>query len=493
MTLEESRRVLNRIESDELDAKLNNPDACSAITDDTDILLQAKPYPHPNSNRLKKSMNSHFSFEDNNSRSNGHVSRRENTLASQQKKRNARNTFQAYNTSAPSWVQELAKSEVSFNDDGDLMKNRRHWYSQPKINTSHDETERNLSSMSRALSLNDLKYYDLQTNDTSSCLHSTRDSKQNLQEKLLAVEKRNRILRQLLHSHNIIGQGTVLKPVTSKSSDIPSTPEVLPAGRSVHFELDTAEILTSTFQNTPKKLTVDVSSIESANSIDPQQCSFTQMHKRSGTKKESNATFKASSLTDETARIFVSGIHDENHKQYLNSLIKDIEDSSSSVVTTPWLEVLQRDLGMKVGEVPTFKSEEEREALSREVEEILRTNTLSSNGRKTVCFLTDSVSFYFLVVLTIHPFSAKGSDLNSIFRSLRIETAKRNPGSMHTNGFINKNLGNVEKLLVSNPAHAEAERSRESLDTERILDGDRTWEAPILSLYVHTLTSELST
>ena len=426
MTLEESRRVLNRIESDELDAKHNNLDAYSAITDDTDILLQAKPYPQPNSNRLKKSMNSHFSFEDNDRRSNGHMSRRENTI-------NARNTFQACNTGAPSWVQELNKSEVSFNSDGDLMKNRRLWYSQPKINTSHDETEQNLSSMSRALSLNDLNHYDLQTNDTSSCLHNTRDSKHNLQEKLLAVEKRNRILRQLLHSHNIIGQGTMLKRLTSKTSDVPSTPEVLPAGRSVHFELGTAEILTSTFQNTPKKLTVDVSSIESANSIDTQQCSFTQMHKRSGAKKESNVTFKASSLTDETARIFVSGIHDENHKQYLNSLIKDIEDSSSSVVTTPWLEVLQRDLGMKVGEVPTLKSEEERETLSREVEEIIRANTLSSNGGKTVFFLADDVSFYFLVVLAIHPFSAKVSNLNSIVIALCIGTAKRNSGSMHTN------------------------------------------------------------
>ena len=72
MTLEESQRVLDRIKTDELDAILNNPDACSAITDNTDILLQAKPYPHPNSDRLKKSMN--FNFENDHRRSNGHVS-----------------------------------------------------------------------------------------------------------------------------------------------------------------------------------------------------------------------------------------------------------------------------------------------------------------------------------------------------------------------------------------------------------------------------------
>ena len=51
----------------------------------------------------------------------------------------------------------------------------------------------------------------------------------------------------------------------------------------------------------------------------------------------------------------------------------------------------------------------------------------------------------------------------------------------------------MEKLLISSPAHTKAEqRSRESLDTERILDGDRTWEAPILSLYVHIVTTKLS-
>ena len=422
MTLEESQRVLDRIKTDELDAILNNPDACSAITDNTDILLQAKPYPHHSSNRLKKSMN--FNFENDHRRSNGHVSSIENTLASLQKIRNARNTIQADDTSAPSWVQELAKSEVSVNGDGELIKNRRLWYSQPKINTSVDETERNLSAMSRALSLNDLNHNDLQTNETSSYFHSSQGSKQNIQEKLLAVEKRNRILRQLLHSHNIIGQGTVLKPVTSKSSDVPSTPEVLPAGRSVHFEMDAAEILTSTFQNTPKKLTVDVSSIDSANSIDPQQCSYTHKHGKSGTMNASNATVKAPSLSDETAKRFVSGIHDEKHKQYLNSLIKDIEDSSSSVVTTPWLEVLQRDLGMKVGEVPTFKSEEERKALSTEVEEIIRANTLPSNGGKTVCFL--HMFIFMSVVLTINlPFFTKGLNLNSIFIAFsRIETPK---------------------------------------------------------------------
>ena len=47
-------------------------------------------------------------------------------------------------------------------------------------------------------------------------------------------------------------------------------------------------------------------------------------------------------------------------------------------------------------------------------------------------------------------------------------------------------LGSVEELLVPSPTNAEAEqKSRESLDTDRILDGDRTWEAPVLSLYVH--------
>ena len=57
---------------------------------------------------------------------------------------------------------------------------------------------------------------------------------------------------------------------------------------------------------------------------------------------------------------------------------------------------------------------------------------------------------------------------------------------MHTNGFIIKMyLGSVEELLVPSPTNVEAEqKSRESLDTDRILDGDRTWEAPVLSLYV---------
>lgn len=58
---------------------------------------------------------------------------------------------------------------------------------------------------------------------------------------------------------------------------------------------------------------------------------------------------------------------------------------------------------------------------------------------------------------------------------------------INTNGFIIKMyLGSVEELLVPSPTNAEAEqKSRESLDTDRILDGDRTWEAPVLSLYVH--------
>ena len=111
----------------------------------------------------------------------------------------------------------------------------------------------------------------------------------------------------------------------------------------MHFNFETADILTSTFQNTPKKLTVDVSSIESANSIEPQESSYVQ--KRTKAKKRSNCVSNGLSLTDETARRLVSDIPNEKHKQYLNSLIKDIEDSSSSVVTTPWLEVLQRDLG----------------------------------------------------------------------------------------------------------------------------------------------------
>ena len=398
MTLEESQRVLDRIKDEDLNLKQRTSDVYSSITDDTDVLLLAKPIPALRGMKLKRESNYHNGFENSNG---GLTPRIQKTLAKLQKMKNPGNKDefilpkglsqsgeQPSKCGGPSWAQDLAKSELSYLSNGNLKENRRLYSSQPKISFSNNVDEPDLSNMSKALSLNDLNHKDLQNSYSSSQKRSSScSSRHMLQEKVMSVEKRNRILRQLLYSHNIMGQGIVLKSVGSESSRALSTPEIVPAGRSVHFNIETADILTSTFQNTPKKLTVDVSSIESANSIEPQESSYVQ--KRAKPKKGSNRTLNGLSLTDETAKRLVSDIPNEKHKQYLNSLIKDIEDSSSSVVTTPWLEVLQRDLGMKTGEVPSVKSKEEREALTAEVEEIIRSNTQPSKTGKTPNFTTN--------------------------------------------------------------------------------------------------------
>ena len=319
-------------------------------------------------------------------------------------------------------MQDLAKSELSYVSNESLMENRRLYSSQPKMESFADVGDSDLSIMSKALSLNDLNHDDLQDNAISSHFHGCSSSKESLQNKLLSVERRNRILRQLLYSHNIVGQGTLLKHADSERSLVQSTPEILPAGRSVRFELDTADILTSTFQNTPKKLTVDVSSIESTNSSEPQQSSVIGTSKKPG--KRLKGVLNGSSVSDETAKRLVSDIPNEKHKQYLNSLIKDIEDSSSSVVTTPWLELLQNDLGMKTGELPTVKSKEEMEALSAEVEEIIKANTHHSRaGRKITFTVYVQKSAAVESVLRDHPITY----VKMVTSVVKVGRAKQNP------------------------------------------------------------------
>ena len=96
ITLEESQRTLDRINDDPLDPEDRPSDRNSAITDSTDVLLKAKPYPNltgPNvisTNRRKPTTWKNLSCRSGLSNAfettgGGHTSRIKKTLAKQEK------------------------------------------------------------------------------------------------------------------------------------------------------------------------------------------------------------------------------------------------------------------------------------------------------------------------------------------------------------------------------------------------------------------------
>ena len=109
------------------------------------FLLQAKPYPTIRASKLKRDDNS----KSNHKNGCGLTPRLQKTLAKLDKmkvlknrgdsvsqKRSFQSSQQSNKTSAPSWVQDLAKSELSYVSNGNLRENRRLYSSQPKIGTT---------------------------------------------------------------------------------------------------------------------------------------------------------------------------------------------------------------------------------------------------------------------------------------------------------------------------------------------------------------------
>lgn len=347
MTLEESQRVLDRIDNDELDFKA--ADIYSAITDNTDVLLRAKPFLTTNGTTRRSKAQQQTSTV-------GFRSELRSTNAHRTPGISVPGASDAHKLNTA----DKGPVKVPLSSSGNLTESRRLFSSWPRMEARSDVIRRN-----KTLPEDDrhVRY---------SIVESDGQAKTKLESKLQSVQGRNRVLRQLLRSHDYVGRRRVLSPVELENLSL------LEAVRLERSGPVNTDVFSSTFKNSPKKLTIDVSSIESAGSSEVQ---------RSGRKHRAKVS------TDETAAKLLADVTNEKHKEYLNSLIKDIEESSSSVVTSPWLETLQAELGMRVGE-SSARTKEEREALSLEAEQIIRsTKQRSKPGSLCVLLFCSSKRF----------------------------------------------------------------------------------------------------
>ncbi len=435
LTLEESRRVLDRLKAEDADRDVRAADSVSAITDSTDVLLQTKSCPAA-TRRGRPATFTHLS-------------------AQQSEPAKHENIEPVVQTGGGLDSNRQSSDQFRFSGE-QFLKAKNFHSSEPEVNSARHDTDQ--SVLSRALSLNDLKSEE--SRDISSGPVHYYDQKKSLQSQLQSVERRNRILRQLLYSHGAVGQHLVLKPVSSDNSDVASLPEASPTERSVRFDAHPTNVLTSTFLSTPKKMAVDISSIESVSSTDLEQvkCQILNLVNQSKENKPEDTQ------RDETVKKLMGGIANEGHRQYLNSLIKDIEESSSSVVTTPWLEALQLDLGMKVGESPTVKTAVERNALSAEVEGILRmyAEPTGSGEKLTLCA---NAMIGFKMAGMVHIFSIR--------RQHKAKSTACCP--------LKISCAVVSDALSEAPSTKDDVQHPPSVvATEDLLDGDRSWETPVL-------------
>ncbi len=159
--------------------------------------------------------------------------------------------------------------------------------------------------------------------DISTCSDNTL-LRNEMTIKLQKLQERNKILRQMLYSKSTRCNNNLHVTIESRTGDSMNSTTNTFVKPETHKK--DSNVLTSTFANSPNIFLASLSSIRSTDTTDPLHGSMLEF--LNNNKSESSSTGK-----------LLENIENTEHKLYLDKLLKDIEDSSSSILTTPLFDV----------------------------------------------------------------------------------------------------------------------------------------------------------
>ena len=181
--------------------------------------------------------------------------------------------------------------------------------------TEIKDSQRNAFSNSNSLN-------DPNTDKDSSTCNADVLLRNEMTIKLQQLQERNKVLRHLLYSKSTRYNKNPFQTIENGPGDSMDSMASILVKPDIQDK--DANVLTSTFANSPNIFLASLSSIRSTESTDPLHGSILEFLNNT---KSKCPTSGVENLTE--------NIENAEHKLYLDKLLKDIEDSSSSILTTP--------------------------------------------------------------------------------------------------------------------------------------------------------------